>query len=378
MNNFISNYALDKEAKKIKKEVIRNISKVLDHNTYINGPENLQLEKKLGKIVNSKNCIIVSSGTDALLISLIGIGLSEGDEVITTPFTFVSTIEVILSLKAKPILVDIDRDTFNIDVKNVLKVITKKTKAIIPVSLFGQTSDLKQLKKIKKKFKNISIIEDNAQSLMSKHYGKYSNQYVDISCTSFFPTKILGCFGDGGAIFLNNKNLADKFRAIRSHGSVNKKDYKILGLSGRMDTIQSSIILTKLKYLNKNISNRLRIAKIYDKIIDKINFESKKVLISKPFISNFNKSVFSQYTIKTKYRNALKKYLYKHNISSSIYYEKLVTNYKFYKTKCYHKDLNIAVQTTKEVLSIPINGYQTIKETNYISKIIYSFFEKID
>ena len=378
MNSFISNYGLDREAKKIKNEVITNISKVLDHNAYINGPENLELERKLGQILNAKYCVAVSSGTDALLISLIGIGLNEGDEVITTPFTFVSTIEVILSLKAKPILVDIDRDTFNIDAENVRKAITNKTKAIIPVSLFGQSANLKELKKIKKKFKNIKIIEDNAQSLMSKHYGKFSNQYVDISCTSFFPTKILGCFGDGGAIFLNNKKLAEKFKAIKSHGSINKKDYKIVGVSGRMDTIQSSIILTKLKYLNVSISNRLKIAKKYDLIIDKINFEAKKILISKPLISSFNKSVFSQYTIKTKHRNALKKYLHKHNISSSIYYEKLVNSYGFYKSKCHQKNLTIANQTIKQVLSIPINGYQTIKETNYICKTIYSFFKMLN
>lgn len=378
MNNFISNYALDKETKKIKNEVINNISKVLGHNTYINGPENLELERKLGKIVKAKYCVAVSSGTDALLVSLIGLGLSEGDEVITSPFTFVSTIEVILSLKAKPILVDIDRDTFNIDVKKACKAVTKKTKAIIPVSLFGQSANLKELNNIKKNFKNISIIEDNAQSLMSKHYGKYSNQYVDISCTSFFPTKILGCFGDGGAIFLNNKKLADKLRAIRSHGSINKKDYKILGVSGRMDTIQSSIILTKLKYLNKSISNRVRIARIYDQIIDKINFESNEKLIFKPHISRFNKSVYSQYTIKTEYRNALKKYLYKHNISSLIYYEKLVNSYTLYKSKCYCKDVTVANKTTKEVLSIPINGYQTTEETNYISEIIYSFFKQLN
>ena len=247
----INNYSLDKESKKIKNEILNNISKVIDHNKYINGPENSILERKLSSILKSKNCILTSSGTDALLISLIAIGIKEGDEIITSPFTFISTIEVILSMKAKPILIDIDPETYNIDINKINNYITKKTRAIIPVSLFGQPANLKLLKKNIKKNKGIKIIEDNAQSLMSKHHGQYSNYFTDISCTSFFPTKVLGCYGDGGAIFTDNKILSDKIKKIRSHGSINKKNYDIQGVSGRMDTLQSAIILTKLKYLKK-------------------------------------------------------------------------------------------------------------------------------
>ena len=305
----INSYSLDKESKKIKKEILNNISNVINHNQYINGPENSILEKKLSSIVKSKNCILVSSGTDALLISLIAMGVGEGDEVITSPFTFISTIEVILSIKAIPVLIDIDPDTFNIDIKKIYKNITNKTRAIIPVSLFGQPANLKELNKIIKKNKKIKIIEDNAQSLMSKHYGKYSNSFTEISCTSFFPTKILGCYGDGGAIFTDNNILAKKIKKIRSHGSINKKDYDIQGVSGRMDTLQSSILLAKLKYLKKNISHRLKIASIYDENIERINFLSNKNFIQKPFIYPFNESVYAQYTIRTNKRNILKEFL---------------------------------------------------------------------
>ncbi len=372
----INNYSLDKESKKIKNEILNNISKVIDHNKYINGPENSILERKLSSILKSKNCILTSSGTDALLISLIAIGIKEGDEIITSPFTFISTIEVILSMKAKPILIDIDPETYNIDINKINNYITKKTRAIIPVSLFGQPANLKLLKKNIKKNKGIKIIEDNAQSLMSKHHGQYSNYFTDISCTSFFPTKVLGCYGDGGAIFTDNKILSDKIKKIRSHGSINKKNYDIQGVSGRMDTLQSAIILTKLKYLKKNLSNRSKIATKYNKIIDKINSLSDKDLIKKPKILDFNQSVYAQYTIQTENRNKLKKFLKSHNISTAIYYDKIVSNYSYYKNKCRFKDLKNASKISKQVLSLPINDYQTSKETKYVCDVMYSFFEK--
>ncbi len=378
MNKFISSYALEKQSKKIKKYIMKGISNVVDHNNFINGPENKQLEDKLKKILNVKNCILVSSGTDALLISLMACGLKEGDEVITTPFTFISTVEVILSLNAVPVLIDIDSQTFNLDVSKIEKAITKKTKIIIPVSLFGQTSNLKEINKIKKKYKNIKIIEDNAQSLMAKHHDNYSHKYSDISCTSFFPTKIFGCYGDGGAILLNNKKLATKIRKISNHGSSNKKNYSLIGVSGRMDTIQSAILLTKLKYLKTEISQRIKIANIYDNFFDKINKDLKKNLILKPTILDINKCVYSQYTIKTKFRNQLKKFLLTKKISTIIYYEKLVTDSYFYKKKCIYKNINQAKKIKKQVLSLPINGYQTVEETNHICNQISLFFKKIN
>jgi len=372
----INSYSLDKESKKIKNEILNNISKVIDHNKYINGPENSILERKLSTILKSKNCILTSSGTDALLISLIAIGIKEGDEIITSPFTFISTIEVILSMKAKPILIDIDPETYNIDINKINNYITKKTRAIIPVSLFGQPANLKLLKKNIKKNKGIKIIEDNAQSLMSKHHGEYSNYFTDISCTSFFPTKVLGCYGDGGAIFTDNKILSDKIKKIRSHGSINKKNYDVQGVSGRMDTLQSAIILTKLKYLRKNLSNRSKIATTYNKIIDKINSSSNKDLIKKPKILDFNQSVYAQYTIQIENRNKLKEFLKRHNISTAIYYDKIVSDYSYYKNKCRFKDLKNASKISKQVLSLPINDYQTSKETKYVCDVMYSFFKK--
>ena len=211
---------------------------------------------------------------------------------------------------------------------------------------------------------------------MSKHYGEYSNYFTDVSCTSFFPTKILGCYGDGGAIFTNDRNLATKIKKIRSHGSINKKDFDIQGVSGRMDTLQSSILLTKFKYLKKNLSNRSRIAAIYDKNIDKINSILNNNLIQKPKILDFNKSVYSQYTIKTVHRDKLKKYFKEYNISTAVYYNKIVSEYSFYKKKCKFNNLKNASTTSKQVLSLPINDYQSLKETKYICDVMFSFFKK--
>ena len=378
MNKNISSYSLDRQSKLLKKDIIKKISKVIDHNQFINGPENKILENRLKKLLNVENCVLVSSGTDALLISLMAIGLKEGDEVITTPFTFISTIEVILSLKAVPVLVDIDSQTFNIDATKIEKVITNRTKVIMPVSLFGQTANLREIKKITRNYKKIKIVEDNAQSLLSKHNDKYSHNYCDISCTSFFPTKIFGCYGDGGAILLKNKRLALKIRKISNHGSINKKTYDLIGLSGRMDTMQSSILLAKLNFLKKEITQRIKIAKFYDIFFDKLNSDFNKKLILKPEILRTNKSIYSQYTIKTKYRDKIKKFLYDNKISSLIYYENLVIDSSYYKKKCNFQNITNAKKIKKSVLSLPINGYQNLKETKYICDKILLFFKNLN
>ena len=226
---------LNIQQNKIYQGLNQSFQNVLKHGKYIMGPEIFQLEKKLSKFVNSKHCISVSSGTDALLISLMALNINKGDEVITSPFSYFATSEVILILGAKPIYVDIDPLTFNIDVNKIENKITKKTKAIIPVSIFGQCAELSKLEKLAKKYK-VPIIEDAAQSFGAKHNKKYSCNFGEIGCTSFFPSKPLGCYGDGGACFTNSSKLAKKIKKLRIHGQNKVNNHSLIGLNARLDT----------------------------------------------------------------------------------------------------------------------------------------------
>ncbi|MDC2992741.1 DegT/DnrJ/EryC1/StrS family aminotransferase, partial [Pelagibacteraceae bacterium] len=246
---------LDKQFIKNKKKISSNIKRVISKGNFILGEEVAQLENKLSKYVNSNYCITTSNGTDALLMSLIALDIKPGDEVITSPFSFISAAEVINNIGAKPVFVDVDYDTFNINYKLIEKKITTRTKAIIPVNLFGQCADYDQINFFGKKY-NLKIIEDAAQSFGAKYNNKMSCSLADISCTSFFPSKPLGCYGDGGACFTKSKKIYDKLKSIRSHGSLKKYTYSIRGINGRLDTIQAAVLLAKLKHFDAEIKSR--------------------------------------------------------------------------------------------------------------------------
>ena len=225
----------------IKKDIINKIKKIFNHKKFILGPEVLELEQKLTDYVNSK-AICVGSGTDALLLALMAIGIKPGDEVITTPFTWGSNSEMIKFVGAKPVYADINLDDFNIDTHSIQNKITKNTKAIMTVNLFGQCCNYTEIRKIIKG-KNIYIIEDAAQSFGAKYKDKLSCSLGDISCTSFFPSKPLGCYGDGGACFSKDSKLSKKIKKLRNHGQVKKNKHEILGINSRMDSIQAAIII---------------------------------------------------------------------------------------------------------------------------------------
>ena len=231
----------------LKKKIFKNLNKIMKDGSYIIGYNVHALEKKLKEYIKSKYCLTVSSGTDALLVSLMSLELKKNDEIITTAFSYISTAEVILNIGCKPVFVDVDKDTSLIDLNEIKKKITSRTRAIIVVSLFGIAQDLSTLKKFLKN-KKISIIEDAAQSFGTKLGKKFSCNLSDIGCTSFFPTKSLGAYGDAGAIFTNNDELAEKMRSIRVHGGgLDKYDNIRLGLNGRLDTLQAAILIEKLK-----------------------------------------------------------------------------------------------------------------------------------
>ena len=343
---------------KILNKTKKNINKVLLHGNFILGPEVNELEKHLSLYTGSKYCLSISSGTDALLISLMSLGIGKGDEVITSPFSWISTIEVILLLGAKPIFADIDKNTFNIDVEDIPKLINKKTKAIIPVSIFGQCCDMDTINKIARENK-IFVIEDGAQSFGALYKGSNSCNLSTIGCTSFFPTKPLGSFGDAGASFTNNKQLYEKMLSIRNHGQVKTRyNYEYLGVNGRMDTIQAAILIEKLKSFKSSIIKRQKVAEYYDKLLSKYSY------IQTPYISSFNKSVFAQYTIKIKKRDEVKNKLQKENIPTFIFYPKPLYKVKYLRQN--YKKLKNVEKVCKEVLSLPMNEYLSKRQQEHI------------
>jgi UDP-2-acetamido-2-deoxy-ribo-hexuluronate aminotransferase len=350
-------FDLAEQNKLLNFKIKKKIDKIFNHNKYILGPEIYELEKKLSKFTGSKYVVTCSSGTDAILMSLMAIGVKSGDEVITTAFTWMSNAEMIKLLGAKPVFIDVCSNTFNIDPEEIEKKITKKTKAILAVSLFGQAANFKEINKIAKK-RNVIVIEDAAQSFGATHYDKYSCNLTDIAITSFFPTKPLGGYGDGGACFTKNKKIFDKLKMIRNHGQKKKGTNLILGLNGRLDTIQAAIILCKLDIFYKELKLRNKIAYIYDNEFKDCSF------IKTPFIEKYNNSVYAQYSILCEDRKKIIKNLKSEKIPFFIFYDKPV-----YKQKPYRVS-NLKLKNTdllsKKILSIPFHPYLKFKSQRKI------------
>ena len=287
---------LKRQYLRIKNEIDAAIDEVVVSGSYIQGSAVKSFEKNLAKFTGSKHVIGCANGTDALLAALMSCDVKSGDEVITTPFTFVSTVEVIVLLGAKPIFVDVCKDTFNIDSNLLEEKITEKTKAIIPVHLFGQCADMEEILRIAKKH-NIKIIEDACQALGSVYTfsdgsSKQAGVMGDIGCTSFFPTKNLGCFGDGGAIMVQDDELAEKLRMICCHGSKEKYNHEIIGLNSRLDTLQAAILDVKLQYLNEYIAHRQKAADFYYNLLNNIKWLQLPVVFPK------STHTYHQFTIK--------------------------------------------------------------------------------
>tara|TARA_B100001093_G_scaffold496001_1_gene541143 strand:+ start:736 stop:1836 length:1101 start_codon:yes stop_codon:yes gene_type:complete len=347
----------------------KQLNKVIRHGNFILGPEIKKLESKLSSFTGSKYCVTTSSGTDSLLISLMALDIKKGDEVITSPFSWISTIEVISFLGATPKFADIDPESFNIDSDKIKKLITKKTKAIMPVSLFGQCADMDRINIIANKFK-IPVIEDAAQSFGSKYKNKSSCNLSTIGCTSFFPTKPLGSFGDAGACFTNNKRLYEKMMAIRNHGQKNERyNYEFIGLNGRMDTLQASILLEKLKKFKKTIKKRNQIGKYYNYLMKDFDF------ISTPHISEFNYSVYAQYTIKIENRDKIMNELFKRKIPTSLFYPKPLHKVKYLNSN--NKKLKVVENVCKKVLSLPMNEYLSKNDQKMIVKSLVEVHDNL-
>ncbi len=349
---------------RLKPEIDAGIQRVLDHGQYIMGPEVQELEEKLAEFVGVKYCISMANGTDALLIALMALGIGTGDEVITTPFTFIATAEVITLLGAKPVFVDIDPQTYNLDPSLIVKAITPLTKAIIPVSLYGQCADFDPINAIAAKY-NIPVIEDGAQSFGAMYKKKKSCSLTTIGCTSFFPSKPLGCYGDGGACFTNNDELSLKMKQIRVHGQDRRYHHPLLGLNGRLDTIQAAILLAKLEVFPEEVKLRMEIGNRYSELL------KDKAIV--PYIEPFNTSVYAQYTIQVDNRDLVKTKLNESGIPNAVHYPiplHLQPVFSFLNQG--EGSFPVSEAVAKRVMSLPMHPYLTEEEQLKITRVLGS------
>ena len=313
------------------------------------GPEVGELESQLADFVGAKHCITVASGTDSLEIALRALGIGYGDEVVTVPFTWISTSEVIMAVGAKPVFVDTEKKTFNMNPDLLEAAITDKTKAIMPVSLFGQMPDLERIGEIAAQH-NLPVIEDAAQSFGAERNGRKSCGATLIGSTSFFPAKVFGCYGDGGALFTDDEEVATAMRAIRNHGGVKRGHHTLVGLNGRFDTIQAGVLLAKLPHFAKEIEDRARIGARYT--------ERLGDACVTPFIAPGNTHVYAQYTIRTADRDSLKARLQEAGIPTAIHYPKCLHEQPVFEPLGYQwGTFREAEKASREVLSLPMHPF---------------------
>jgi UDP-2-acetamido-2-deoxy-ribo-hexuluronate aminotransferase len=360
---------------RIKDKIELGIKRVLEHGQYILGPEVTELEDKLADFVGAKYCITCANGTDALQIAQMALGIGPGDEVITPGFTYIATAETVALLGAKPIYVDIDPRTFNLNPSLLEAAITPRTKAIIPVSLYGQCADFDAINTIANKY-HIPVIEDAAQSFGATYKGKRSCNLTTIACASFFPSKPLGCYGDGGAIFTNDEELAKIIRQIARHGQDRRYHHVRVGVNSRLDTIQAAILLPKLAIFEDEIDARHQIAKQYDKLLtnassnEKPSAEKHSTIIAIPFIEPHNTSVFAQYTVRVKNREAVQIKLKEAGIPTAVHYP-IPLN----KQPAVADDLAILPvgdEIASQVMSLPMHPYLTASDQCTIAAALVS------
>lgn len=361
----------------IKDSVNTSIQDVLDTNTYINGPQVQLFQKSLENYLGVKHVIPCANGTDALQIAMMGLGLQPGDEVITADFTFAATVEVIALLQLTPVLVDVDADTFNISIDAIKKAITAKTKAIVPVHLFGQAADMDAIMELAKAH-NLYVIEDNAQAIGAEYMhadgtSKKAGVMGHVASTSFFPSKNLGCYGDGGAIFTNDDELAHRIRGIVNHGMYERYHHDVVGVNSRLDSIQAAVLNAKLPHLDNYNAARQQAAQKYSTAL-----AGHKNIITPIVKGNTSSHVFHQYTLRIidADRNALMKHLMDKGIPCAIYYPIPLHSQKAYANERYNEaDFPITNQLVKEVLSLPMHTELDDEQINFITGSILEFLK---
>ena len=374
----------------IREQVDSSVLEIFKKGTFINGPSVKEFQSQLEDYLNVKHVIPCANGTDALQIALMSLDLKPGDEIITSNFTFAATVEVIALLKLKPVLVDIEEDTFNINCDEIIKAITTKTKAIIPVHLFGQVANMDKVMEIAKS-NNLFVIEDNAQAIGAVYNSnKKSGTIGHLGTTSFFPSKNLGCFGDGGAIFTENDDLAHTIRGIVNHGMYKRYHHDVVGVNSRLDSVQAAVLKDKLPLLDQYNERRKKASILYTS-----NFRDNKNLITPRVKGNSESHVFHQYTLRVLNgkRDELSKFLNDHKIPHGIYYpiplhkqkaylnrehenwfKKLLNNTKDYNDE----DFKVSIMMSKQVISLPMHSELDEEQINFISQKVNQFFKDLD
>lgn len=353
----------------LRADINQRVQAVLTHGQYILGPEVEELEHTLAAYTGARHCITVASGTEALLISLMAIGLQPGDEVITTPFSFVAAAEVVALLGAVPVFADIQPDTCNIDPVRIAEKVTARTRAIIPVSLYGQPADLDEINAIALRY-GLIVIEDAAQSFGATYRGARSCNLSAIGCTSFFPSKPLGCYGDGGAIFTSDDALASEMRQIRSHGQERRYVHSRIGVGGRMDTLQCAVVLAKLKNFDWEIEERIRLGKLYDRL-----FEGKLQTVGQ---RPDRTSVFAQYTVFVESREEAQLFLKQNGIPTAVHYPVLIPDQPGYARFSRIEEFPVASGMTGKVMSLPMGPYLGAGSVHHIvEKVLEHAYRKL-
>lgn len=357
---------LNTQYRKYQKEIDSRMRIVMEHGQYIMGPEIEELEKALSEYTGAKHCITVASGTDSLEIALRALNIGPGDEVITVPFSWISTAEVIVAVGATPVFTDIEADTFNMNAELLEDSINENTKAIIPVGLFGQMPNLESINKIASDH-NIAVIEDAAQSFGASRNGKKSCGDTLISSTSFFPAKPLGCYGDGGALFTNDDELAETIRAIRSHGGVKRHHHTHIGMNGRFDTLQAAVILAKLPYFEDEVNSRSKIGARYSELLSDF--------VTTPEIDKGNSHVYAQYTVRVDEndRDSIVNTLKEKGIPVGVYYPKCFHEQPVFENLGYkYGDFPESERASREVLSLPMHPFLSEEDQDRVVNTLIS------
>lgn len=362
----------------IKDTVNRSIAEVIDTTAFINGPEVHAFQKELEEYTDVKHVIPCANGTDALQIAMMGLGLEPGDEVITADFTFAATVEVIALLQLTPVLVDVKADTFNIDPEAIRKAISPKTRAIVPVHLFGQCADMDAIMEIAREH-NLYVIEDNAQGIGATYTFNDGTRVKtgaigDVSATSFFPSKNLGCYGDGGAIFTNNDELAHTIKGIVNHGMYKRYHHDVVGVNSRLDSIQAAVLRAKLPLLDTYNEKRKQAAAKYTKA-----FEGEEKIVTPVRVGEEDSHVYHQYTLKVKDadRDALVRFLNDNEIPCGVYYPIPLHRQKAYVDKRYkEEEFSVTNQLVEEVISLPMHTELDDEQIGYITSKIKEFINQ--
>lgn len=348
----------------LKADIDARIAKVLEHGQYILGPEVAELEERLTDYTGAAHCITVANGTDALQVALMAIGVGAGDEVITPGFSYIATAETVALLGAKPVYVDIEEASYNIDPSLIEEAITERTKAIIPVSLYGRCADFDAINTIAKRH-NLRVIEDGAQSFGASYYGRKSGNLCDIGCTSFFPSKPLGCYGDGGAIFTSDPDLARVMRQIARHGQDRRYHHIRVGINSRLDTIQAAVLLAKLQVFDGEMDARQMIAARYTQTLSEAGFNHL------PDIPQGYRSAWAQYTIRVNNREAVQESLKNSGIPTAVHYP--IPLNKQPAVSDLGATLLIGDRVAEQVLSLPMSAYLSEPQQELVLSKIKSF-----